>query len=77
MSKPLNQFFRNDGYNPSVDYSNSIQETWVHKQVVRKIGDGEDDFIIEEKPVLTDRVDLQKQIQEQAKTTDLKALLAA
>lgn len=77
MSKPLNQFCRNDGYDPSVDYSNSIQETWVHKQVVKKTGEGEDDFIIEEKPVLIERIDLQKRIQEEAKTTDLKALLAA
>ena len=70
-----NQFERVDDYNPGVDYSNSIQEKWVHKQVVKKTGEGEDDFIIEEKPFLVESVDLHKSIQEEAKTTDLKYLI--
>lgn len=77
MEKPINQFCRNDGFNPSIDVSNEFQETWVHKEVVIITGKGEDDFIIGEKPVMTDRVNIQKRIQEEAKTTDLKALLTA
>lgn len=73
--KPLNQFCRNDGYNPSVKCDDPIQQKWIHKQVVKKVGEGEDDFIIEEKPVLIDEINLQKQIDEEAKTTDLKYLL--
>lgn len=71
----LNQFARNDGYDPKVKCDNPIQETWIHKQVVKRTGDSEDDWIIEEKPVMTDSVDLHKSIQEEAKTTDLKYLL--
>lgn len=69
------QWEREDDYNPSHDYSNSIQEKWVHKQVVVKTGVSEDDFILEEKPVKIDEIDLHKQINEEAKTTDLKYLL--
>lgn len=69
------QWEREDDYNPSHDYSNSIQEKWVHKQVVKKTGDSEDDFILEEKPVKIDEIDLHKQINEEAKTTDLKYCL--
>lgn len=69
------KFARVDDYNPAVDYSDPIQEKWIHKQVVKKTGDGEDDWIIEEKPVLVEKVDLRKQINEEAKTTDLKYLL--
>ena len=73
--KKLNQFERNDGYDPQVKCDNPIQETWVHKQVVKRTGDFEDDWILEEKPVLVDSVDIHKSIQEEAKTTDLKYLL--
>ncbi len=69
------KFAREDDYNPQSDFSSSIQEKWVHKQVVKMTGDGEDDFVIEEKPVLVESVDLHKQINEEAKTTDLKYLL--
>lgn len=69
------QFERIDDFNPGIKCDNPIQEKWVHKQVVKKIGEGEDDFIIEEKPVLIDSVDIDKSIQEEAKTTDLKYLL--
>ena len=75
VNKPLNQFCRNDGYNPSVDYSNPIQEKWIHKQVCVKVGEGEEDFVIEEKPFKIDEINIQKSIQEEAKTTDLKYLL--
>jgi len=73
--KKLNQFERNDGYDPGVICDNPIQETWIHKQVVKRTGDSEDDWIIEEKPVMTDSVDIHKSINEEAKTTDLKYLL--
>ena len=69
------QWERQDDYNPSHDFSNSIQEKWIHQQVVVKTGDGEDDWIIVEKPVKIDEVDLHKSINEEAKTTDLKYLL--
>ena len=69
------KFAREDAYNPASDFSNSIQEKWIHKEVVKMTGDSEDDFVIEEKPVLVDRIDLKKRIQEEAKTTDLKYLL--
>lgn len=75
--KPLNQFCRNDGFNPSIDHSNEFQETWVHKDIVKITGKGEDDFIIDQKPVLVNKINIQKRIQEEAKTTDLKALLTA
>lgn len=75
MAKIINQFCRNDGYNPSVKCDNPIQEKWIHKQIVKKVGDSEDDFIIEEIPVKVDEVNIQKSIQEEAKTTDLKYLL--
>ena len=75
MSKLINQFCRNDDFNPSVKCDDPIQKKWIHKQVVVKTGEGEDDFIIEEKPVLIDEVNIQKEIDEEAKTTDLKYLL--
>lgn len=73
VQKP--KFAREDDYNPASDFSSSIQEKWIHKQVVQITGQGEDDFVIEEKPVLVESVDLHKQINEEAKTTDLKYLL--
>lgn len=69
------QWEREDDYNPGHDFSNSIQEKWIHKQVVVRTGDGEDDWIIDEKPVKIDEIDLHKSINEEAKTTDLKYLL--
>lgn len=74
--KVVNQFARNDGYNPSVKCDNPYQEKWIHKDVVKKTGDSEDDFIIEQKPVMIDKINLQKSIDEEAKTTDLKYLLS-
>lgn len=75
MIKRNSQFERVDDFNPVQKCSNPIQEKWIHKQVVKKTGEGEDDFVIEEKPVLIDSVDIHKSIQEEAKTTDLKYLL--
>lgn len=69
------QFERQDDFNPGIKCDNPIQEKWIHKQVVKKTGETEDDFILEEKPVLIDSVDIHKSIQEEAKTTDLKYLL--
>lgn len=66
---------RNDGYNPSVDCSNPIKEEWIHKPIVVITGEGEDDFIIEQKAQKIDEINIQKSIQEESKTTDLKYLL--
>lgn len=74
MSK-RNQWMREDDFNPTSKFDNQFQEHWVHKQVVKITGDTEDDFVIEEKPVLIDKVNIFKSIQEEAKTTDLKELL--
>lgn len=76
MAEKNNQFQRNDGYNPSVMCDNPIIKTFIHKQVVKKVGDSEDDFILDEKPVLIDEVNIQKRIDEEAKSTDLKYLLS-
>lgn len=76
MEKKLNQFCRCDDYvDKGVDYSNPIQEKWIHKQVVKITGESEDDFVIEEKPVLLEKVNFVKRIQEEAKGTDLKSLV--
>lgn len=71
----INQFMRNDGYNPSVKVDNPILEKWIHKDIVKHTGDTEDDFIIDQKPVCIDKINIQKSIDEEAKTTDLKFLL--
>ena len=68
-------YARDDGFNPSVKCDNPIIEKWVHKDVVKMTGDSEDDFIIEQKPVKIDEINIQKSIDEEAKTTDLKYLL--
>lgn len=70
------QFERCDGFVDSGRmFDEKFQEHWIHKQIVTRTGDGEDDWIIEEKPVMIDKVNIFKQIQEEAKTTDLKELL--
>lgn len=69
------QFERLDDFNPSSNFDDPYQEHWIHKQVVVRTGSGEDDWVIEEKPVLTDKVNIFKHIQEEAKNTDLKELL--
>lgn len=73
--KEVNQFARSDGFNPSVDYSNPIMKKWSHLEYVEKTGEGEHDFIVLEKPVLVDEFNIQKSIDEESKTTDLKYLL--
>lgn len=75
MIEKKSQFLRVDDFNPAVDCSDPILRKWIHKQVVKKTGSGEDDFIIEEKPVLVEEVNIQKSIDEESKTTDLKYLL--
>lgn len=74
MSK-RSQWMREDDFNPSSRFDNQFQEHWIHKDVVRVTGDTEDDFVIEQKAVLIDKVNIFKSIQEEAKTTDLKELL--
>lgn len=54
---------------------NPIQEKWIMKEVVVKTGDGEDDWYIDLKPVKIDEINLQKEIHEAAKGTDLKSLI--
>lgn len=66
---------RCDGVDPSVDYSDPMLRTYVHKDVVKKTGETEDDFIIEQKPVLVDEINVQKQIDEASKGADLKSLV--
>lgn len=67
---------RTDGYiDKGTDCSNPIQETWIHKQVIVKTGEGEDDWVIEEKAVLVDSINIDKEIQARAVGTDLKSLL--
>lgn len=76
MVNKISQFVRNDGYNPSSKCDDPIVKSYIHKQVVKKLGDTEDDFILDEKPVLIDEYNIQKRIDEEAKTTDLKYLLS-
>lgn len=69
--------FRDDCYeDKGLDFSNPIKKTYIHKDVVKITGDTEDDFIIEQKPVLVDEVNVQKQIDEAAKGADIKSLVA-
>lgn len=74
MSKK-SQWMREDDFNPTSKFENQFQEQWIHKKIVKITGDTEDDFVLEEKPVLIDKVNIFKSIQEEAKTTDLKELL--
>lgn len=71
----VSQFERIDFFNPSTNPGHPIQEKWIHKQVVKKTGETEDDWVLEEKPVRTESIDIHKSINEEAKTTDLKYLL--
>lgn len=64
-----------DFVDKGVDYSNPIVKKYVHKQFVIITGDGEDDFIIDEKPVLIEEYNQDKEIAKQAKGTDLKSLV--
>lgn len=75
MKSNVNQFERCDGFNPSVDYSNPIMKKWSHLEYVEKTGESEHDFVVLEKPVLVEEFNIQKSIDEEAKTTDLKYLL--
>lgn len=71
------KYARVDGFeDKGTDFSDSHVKVFIHKQVVKKTGDGEDDFVIEEKPQLVEEYDLHKRIQEEAKGTDLKSMLA-
>lgn len=54
----------------------AIQRKYVLKEYLSKVGQTEDDFVIDYKPVLVEEFDLQEQITEQAKGTDLKSLIA-
>lgn len=77
METPKFKGARCDGYvDKGNDFSDSIVRKYVHKQVVQKTGDTEDDFILVEKPVCVEEYDIHKQIQEEAVGTDLKSLIA-
>lgn len=59
---------RCDGYDGECcPAGNEIREKWIHKQVPKMLGDGEDDFVIIEKPVKIETANIQKEIEEQAK----------
>lgn len=78
MEQKINNAFvgRTDGYiDAGVDASNPIVQTWIHKEVIKKIGEGEDDWVVVEKPVLVDEVNIDKTVHELAKGTDLKSLI--
>lgn len=75
----INDGVRSDGLVfPGVSFSkkDSIQETYTLVEYLQSHGETEDDFVIGMKPVLVSKVDLQAQIEEQAKGTDLKSLIA-
>lgn len=76
QKKPVIKFGRNDGISfPASDFSDSIVRDYVHKQVVVKTGEGEDDWVLDEKPVMVREHDINKEIQEEAKKNNLKALI--
>lgn len=59
---------RCDGYVSAYTPSgNPIREKWIHKKVVKSIGDGEDDYVLEEKAVCIEKANIQKEIEAQAK----------
>lgn len=79
MEKKINNPFlgRTDGYvDNGIDVSNPIQENWVHKEVLVRHGESEDDFVVDEKPYLIDSVNIYESIQSEAKKCDLKSMIA-
>lgn len=59
---------RSDGYvSEPTPSGNPIREKWIHKKVPIKTGDGEDDWILEEKAVCIEKANIQKEIEQQAK----------
>lgn len=68
---------RCDGYEGEpTNPGNPIREKWIHKQIVVKNGEGEDDFAIEEKAVCVEKANIQKEIEEQAKqAANIKKLI--
>lgn len=59
---------RSDGYvSEPTPCGNPIREKWIHKKVPIKTGEGEDDWILEEKAVLIEKANIQKEIEQQAK----------
>lgn len=71
------KFARCDGVvTAGVDYSDSVVKDYIHKQVVVRTGEGEDDWHLEEVPACVGEHDIHKEIQEEAKRCNLKALIA-
>lgn len=71
------KFARCDGVQfPGSDFSNSVVKDYIHKEVVVKTGEGEDDWYIDEVPSCIGEHDIHKEIQEEAKKCNLKALIA-
>lgn len=67
---------RSDGVKfDGLDFSDPIVKKFIHKEVIVKTGDGEDDWIKEEKPVQSEEYDIQKAIDEAAKGADVKSLI--
>jgi len=76
MSKKVLPGVRCDDYvDVPVDFTNPVVNRWIHKQVVKITGETEDDFILEEKPVLVESIDIQKEINAAAKGADLKSMI--
>lgn len=75
----LNLWQRNDDFvdvPKSFTKDDQIRKVYVLKEYLSKVGSTEDDFIVDLKPVLVDEYNVQEQITEQAKGTDLKSLIA-
>ncbi|CAJ0596429.1 unnamed protein product [Cylicocyclus nassatus] len=58
------------------DFSSSVVKDYIHKQIVVRTGDGEDDWHLDEVPACVGEHDIHKEIQEEAKKCNLKALIA-
>lgn len=71
------KFARCDGINtPGADFSSSVVKDYIHKQIVVRTGDGEDDWYLDEVPACIGEHDIHKEIQEEARKCNLKALIA-
>lgn len=79
LEKKIDNAFigRTDGFiDDGVDCSNPIQEQWILKEKIVKTGDGDDDWFVDLVPVKVGETNLDEQIHEQAKGTDLRSLIA-
>lgn len=69
---------RCDGYvDNGVDCSNTKMENWILKEIVKKTGEGEDDFMIDTKPILLETIDVQEMITANAKGCSIAEMVAS